>query len=226
MQINHVHIATAIVLGFTLVAVAIFFKLSVPSTNALEKNDNTKATSEKIDLKPEQIRRDDNANLYGNEEAEIVIVEFSDFECPFCARLHPTLKQIVDESNSKIVWEFRHLPLPMHENALIAAISSECVADHLGMDKFWDYTDILFENVGSNSPNFLKTSALELGLSLTEYESCIADEKIQERIVMDSEIARKLGGSGTPFSIIIKGEQMIPMVGALPYAEWQKKLAI
>ena len=81
----------------------------------------------------------------GAENPTITIFEYSDFECPFCARVHPTLSQIVDEYPN-VAWVYRHYPLSFHPQAMPAAIASECVAIKEGNDAFWEFTDIVFEN--------------------------------------------------------------------------------
>lgn len=82
-------------------------------------------------------------NYKGSENPEIAIIEYSDFECPFCSRVHGTLDQIAEE-NDNVAWAYRHLPLGFHPQALPAAIASECVAREEGNDAFWVFADNLF----------------------------------------------------------------------------------
>jgi len=88
-------------------------------------------------------------HILGNPaNAQVTIIEYSDFECPFCARFHPTLKRIVSESNGNVAWVYRQFPLTqIHQNALERAIASECVAKIKGNDAFWKYADLLFNLV-------------------------------------------------------------------------------
>ncbi len=83
-----------------------------------------------------------NDHILGNPNAEIMIIEYSDFECPYCKILHQTLTKIVNESNDKIAWTFRHLPY--HQNSFEKAIASDCVAQLKGSEAFWEYADLLF----------------------------------------------------------------------------------
>lgn len=86
-----------------------------------------------------------NDHILGSLDSEVVIIEYSDFECPFCAKFHPTIKRIVEESNGKIAWVYRHLPLTqIHQHAMERAIASECVTKIKGNDAFWKYADLLF----------------------------------------------------------------------------------
>src|SRR3989344_5863622 len=84
-------------------------------------------------------------HLVGSPDAPIVLIEYSDFQCPFCSRIDPTLKRIVAESNGQIAWVYRHLPLEsLHPEARPAALASECIAEQLGNDGFWKFADRIF----------------------------------------------------------------------------------
>ncbi len=104
-----------------------------------------------IDLDP--VTEDD--HYFGSKDAEIVIVEYSDLECPFCARFHGTMHQVVKDYNGKVAWVYRHLPLEgLHPNAFNKALSSECVYDLGGDTKFWMYIDSLFKAAEPKKPVF------------------------------------------------------------------------
>jgi hypothetical protein len=81
-------------------------------------------------------------HIYGNKDAEVTIVEYSDYECPFCKQFSPTLKKIVDESNGTVRWVYRHYPL--HQHSFEKLVAAECVAKLKGNDAFWQYGDLLF----------------------------------------------------------------------------------
>lgn len=81
-------------------------------------------------------------HLLGSETAQVKIIEYSDFECPYCKNFHETLKKIVAESNGSVSWVYRHWPI--HQNSLEKLIAAECVAKIKGTDAFWKYTDLLF----------------------------------------------------------------------------------
>ena len=82
--------------------------------------------------------------VQGDENAPVTIVEFTDYECPFCARFHPTMDQIVDEYGGRVAWVYRHFPLPSHPKAEPLARGSECITELGGNDAFWVYTDYVF----------------------------------------------------------------------------------
>lgn len=87
-----------------------------------------------VDLKTEHV--------FGNPDAEVTIVEYSDFECPYCKAFNPTLKKIVSESNGHVNWVYRHWPL--HQHSFEKLVAAECVAKIKGNDAFWQYGDLLF----------------------------------------------------------------------------------
>ncbi len=88
-------------------------------------------------------------HIFGDiTKAQVTLIEYSDFECPFCARFHPTLDKIVGESNGSIAWVYRSFPLTqIHQNAMERAIAAECIAKIKGSDAFWKYADLLFKIV-------------------------------------------------------------------------------
>lgn len=81
-------------------------------------------------------------HIYGNPSATTIMVEYSDFECPYCKQFQPTLKKIVDESNGTVAWVYRHYPL--HQHSFEKLVAAECVAKIKGNNAFWEYSDLLF----------------------------------------------------------------------------------
>lgn len=202
---NQNYIAVSIIFGSLLVAVAIFLKFSVLS------NTNSELS----------YFRSADTHIYGNEKASIKIVEFSDFECPFCSRLHPTLKKIVDESNGEVSWEYRHLPLASHRNARFAAIVSECVATNDSRESFWNFAEDLFSKSGAINRDDIINYAKKYSLTDDDITECESDSGISSLISSDTDSAQTLGARGTPYSIIIKeGSAPRPVSGALPYESW------
>jgi protein-disulfide isomerase len=162
------------------------------------------------------------AHVYGNARAPIRIVEFSDYSCGFCGRLHPTLKQIVDQSAGKISWEYRHFPI-LRELSTTAALVSECVAREVGNDAFWSYTDTILENQSLMTDAYLRQVAVDNGLMLTELDVCLSEPMITTLVDTDGATARALGARGTPYSMVIFADGTSQSVsGALPYEEWMK----
>jgi len=213
---NHTHIAISIILGSLLISTAILFK-DYPSGSAVVKAD--------VELKGDPSRSSEQ-HIYGDKDAKITIVEFSDFECPFCSRVHPTLKRIVDESEGEIKWEYRHLPLQNHRNAFDAAVASECIARDLGNDAFWSFTENLFTNIGDHDATYYAAEAQKMGVEPEKYVTCINNQEVKDIVNEDMRVANSFGGRGTPFSVIVDGKGNIkPVSGALPYEHWMNALS-
>ena len=164
--------------------------------------------------------------VYGNPDAAYTVVEFSDFECPFCARVHPTLKQLVDESNGDIKWEYRHLPLSIHQNAIPAAAASECVAKLKGVEAFWKFADFLFARQQNLSTETYLAGAAEAGIAESDFMTCMSDPVIHEQLKEDESTAVALGGGGTPFNVVVypNGTQKA-VPGALSLAQFKALVA-
>ena len=96
----------------------------------------------KTSYKGEVVLKEEGDHVYGNAEAPIVIIEYSDYECPYCGKFQPDIKQVVDGSNGGIAWIYRHWPI--HAGSLDKIVAAECVAKLKGNDAFWKYTDLLF----------------------------------------------------------------------------------
>ena len=95
-------------------------------------------------------------HLRGNKNAKVVLVEYSDYECPFCKRFHDTMNQAMKEYGNKIAWVYRHYPLSFHANAQMESEAAECVSDVAGQDKFWAYTDLVYSKTASTGTSFTK----------------------------------------------------------------------
>jgi len=135
------------------------------------------------------------AQSKGPEGAPVTIVEFSDFQCPFCARVQPTLQRIQETygRNVRLVW--KHLPLPNHREAVAAALAAEAAGRQ---GKFWEYHDKLFANQRKLQRDALTQYARELQLHMTRFEADFGAREAQGRIDADAAEAVSLGVDGTP----------------------------
>lgn len=163
-------------------------------------------------------------HVYGNPNAEISLIEYSDFECPYCKTFHPTPKQIVDAYDGKVNWVFRHYPLSFHNpTAQLEAEASECVAELGGNDAFWKFTDFLYENSGLNGQGVPEEQLLafveELGLDVEQFKGCVSNGKYAERVQEDFEEGANSGITGTPGSILLNNQtgEVKLKSGALPF---------
>ena len=160
--------------------------------------------------------------MRGNPDAPIKIVEFSDFECPFCKRFHFTMQQVLDNYGDQVAWVYRQFPLvSLHSKAFKEAEASECAAELGGNGAFWAYTDRIFEITPSNDGldlDKLPEIAEEIGLDRGEFETCLNSGRHISSVDEDVEDAANSGGRGTPYSVmIVNGEQFVPINGAQPY---------
>jgi len=160
----------------------------------------------------------DNEPVIGNLNAPVTIIEFSDFQCPFCAKYEtqtfPQLKKdYIDPGKAKIV--FKNFPLPFHQFAEKAAEAGECAFEQ---GKFWEYKEKLFENQQALSVDDLKKYAKDLGLDTGQFNNCLDSGKFAAEVQDDLKSGQEAGVEGTP-SFLINGQLL---VGAQPFSEFQK----
>src|SRR3989344_6962314 len=209
-------IAGAILLAGIMIAGAILLKGGdqAPTTSGSVTNN---ATDTAFLGKP--VSSDD--HILGNPKAKIVIVEYSDLECPYCKVFHNTMHKVV-ENNKDVAWVFRHYPIPqLHPKAFHEAEATECAEELGGNDAFWRYTDRIFEVTPSN--NGLEVAELSkiaqyVGLNVTFFDLCLNSGKFKDKIQTDVDDGGKAGVRGTPSSfIVVKGKMVSPISGAQPY---------
>lgn len=153
----------------------------------------------------------------GPEDAKIQVVEFSDFQCPFCGRVWPTLQKVREEYGDQVRLVFKHLPLRIHPKAPAAHAAAEA-AHRQG--QFWAMHDAIFANQRELSTEQYEKYAQEIGLDLEKFKADLASEDVKKRVDADSAEAAKLGVSGTP-SFFINGRYLS---GAQPYEEFKKRI--
>jgi len=166
-------------------------------------------------------------HIVGSPSAPIVLVEFSDYQCPFCTMVHPTLKKIVADSNGQISWVMRQLPLTsIHPQAEPAAHAAECIAALAGNAAYWKFTDEVFANQQKLSPEYYAQLAGQLGADPGKYAQCVSTRQYQSKIDADMNEAMQNGGNGTPFTVIYntKTGKMVPVSGALPEAQFLRAI--
>jgi predicted DsbA family dithiol-disulfide isomerase len=150
----------------------------------------------------------------GSAKPLVTIVEFSDFECPFCRDVQATLKQVMQTYRKDVRLVFKHLPLEGHRNSLSAARAAYCAAEQ---DRFWQFHDALFA-ARDLSPAVIDELAVSLGLGVPKFQACMTSEQSRSAIVKDIETARLFRIESTP-SFIVNGKLI---KGALSFAEFQK----
>ncbi|MEA2056378.1 MAG: thioredoxin domain-containing protein [Patescibacteria group bacterium] len=166
----------------------------------------------------------------GAKDGKITIVEYSDYECPFCNKFHPTMLKVMEEYKNDVTWVYRHFPLDaLHQDSRNLAEISECVGKYGGEDKFWEFTDLIYERIVDDTKVVEEENALaivaEIGVSKNKVVTCLENEETVEAVKEDEAGGKKAGISGTPGSIILVKDgdpQLIP--GALPYEAIKKTI--
>lgn len=161
----------------------------------------------------------DSDHMRGSTDAKVTVVEYSDLECPFCGRFHPTVQQIVDDYDGQVNWVYRHFPLnSIHPKAQKQAEASECVAELGGNDAFWAFIDDLFTNPPATN-DALPGIAASLGVNQAAFSECLDSGKHAVTVQDMANDGIAAGAQGTPFSVIVSGDQRIPLSGAVPASQ-------
>lgn len=151
---------------------------------------------------------------------DYTIVEYSDTECPFCKRFHSTMQQVLKDYDGKVRWAYKQFPLAsLHSKAPREANATECAAEQ---GKFWEYLDLVMERTNSNNSlpdDELFTIADDLSLDRGTFDDCVKNDKYKDVVDGDAAEAQTVGGTGTPYSLVIDQDGNIVDVisGAQPY---------
>lgn len=217
MEENKINIPGAIILAGIIIAVAILLtsgkivKNDVPADAKLQPQEITVAS-----VSP-------NEHILGNANAKIMVIEFSDTECPFCKRFHPTMQKIVADYKGQVAWVYRHFPIDaLHSKARLEAEATECAGEQGGNAMFWQYLDKIFELTPSNDGldlALLPKIASELGLNVKTFNVCLSSGKYKNLVEFQYQDGVKSGVTGTPSSIVVnqKNGKKILIVGAESY---------
>ncbi|MDA7970698.1 MAG: DsbA family protein [Gammaproteobacteria bacterium] len=169
-------------------------------------------------------------HILGDPNAPVTLVEYSDFECPFCKRFHPTVARLMENNPGKIRWVYRHFPLSFHNpGAQQQAEASECVAEQSGNDAFWKFVDAIYERTTAGGNGFplhgLRPLAEEVGADGDAFEKCLRSGRMAQRVHEDIEDAKDMGVTGTPSGALVHRNGAREFIaGALPLEELQKLL--
>ncbi|MBI1974717.1 MAG: thioredoxin domain-containing protein [Candidatus Zambryskibacteria bacterium] len=192
----------AIVVAGALIAGAIYMGDSTPSASSGQAS-SIQAVNTNIDLVP--VSEAD--HIIGSPDAPVVIVEYSDTECPFCKSFHFTMKDIMSTYGNKVAWVYRHFPIvSLHLKAPKESEATECAAELGGDQTFWNYINKIFETTNSNDsldPQELPKIAGAIGLDVSAFNTCLESGKYKDMVTQSVEEAVKAGARGTPYSIII-----------------------
>ena len=157
----------------------------------------------------------------GNAKAKVVLMEYSDFECPFCGRFHPTTNQVLSEYGDKVAIAFRHYPLSFHPNAQKAAEASECVGKQKGSDGFWAFADAIFavtQTENKLSPEAITAAATKTGVNMEEFKTCLDSGEMTAKVTAQLSGGSTAGVTGTPGTFVIVDGKAVDFIGgALPF---------
>lgn len=206
---NKYLVPLSIVVAGVLVAGAVFWtnRDTEPSVQA---KTNEQVGLEQIAVTP--ISESD--HILGNPGAKIILVEYSDTDCPFCQRFHYTMKQAMGEygKDGRLAWVYRHYPIPqLHPEAPREAQALECAAELGGNAKFWEFANVLYEQQGSQGdpkhPEMFQIAS-NIGLNPTDFVSCLDSGKTKAVVDAQTQNGIESGGQGTPHNVLVLQNKM------------------
>lgn len=167
----------------------------------------------------------DTDHVRGDRQARVLLIEYSDLECPFCKRFHPTAQQVVNEYAGEVAWVYRHFPLDqLHPKADKEAEAVECARELDGEDGFWKLVDKIFEVTPSNNGlnlDDLPTLAGQVGLNASAFKTCLDSGQFAQYVEDNYQSGLRAGISGTPGNILLDTTtgrtRVIP--GAVPFEQ-------
>jgi protein-disulfide isomerase len=222
-QQTSVAIPIAIVAGFGLIALAIFFSGAGQATPSNVTNVDT-AINEPAPSNAKIKPVNETDYIRGNPNAPILVVEYSDYDCPFCKNFHETMNQVMNEYgvDGKVAWVYRQFPIAqLHPNAPRISAAALCVGELGGNEAFWNFSDRIFQERDINeSTNISRLTeyAESTGVSKADYIACLESERHQETVTASLTDGANAGIQGTPNSFVIVGNQQATIEGAQPYA--------
>jgi protein-disulfide isomerase len=164
----------------------------------------------------------DKEPIRGNRNADVVLITYTDFECPFCKNFHTTMQSVMESYQDKIKWVYRDYPLGFHANAQKEAEAAKCAADLGGVDGYWKYVDGIFERTTSNGTGFaldnLVPLAKEINLNEAKFKECLDSNKFAKAVKDEMTAGQNAGVQGTPATVVLnlKNGKKETISGALP----------
>jgi protein-disulfide isomerase len=175
---------------------------------------NVPTVAAKVDL----AKPNSKDHIRGSKTAQIALIDYSDYSCPFCKRFNETLKQMLTQYDGKVQLIYRHFPLPsLHPNAQKQAEASECVFKLGGDAKFWTFSDQVYAATEDVTVDVMKKMAVSLGLDATKFNTCLDSGEMTSLVNADAQSGSKAGVNGTPgdFLYNIKTGEFTKLGGAV-----------
>jgi protein-disulfide isomerase len=217
---SNLTIPIAIIVGFALIALAIFFTGS-KKTTVMPTASNSSTTTTQAAGTPRPVDATD--YVRGNPNAPILMIEYSDYDCPFCKKYHAVLSQIMNEYGvgGKVAWVYRQFPITqLHPNAPKISEAALCVGSLAGNDAFWKFTDIVFEERElDEQTNMVKLPdyAEQVGVKKDDFSSCYNSNKMADAVKASATEAFDIGARGTPYTVLVVGNQQAVINGGQSY---------
>jgi|AntRauTorckE6833_2_1112554.scaffolds.fasta_scaffold00900_2 protein-disulfide isomerase len=211
----------AIIVGFAMIALAIFFTNQGGGTTPAVSQSQETAEDELTDGEARVV--DESDYILGNPNAPIVMIEYSDYDCPFCKQYHRTMHQIMDEYGvtGKIAWVYRQFPLvELHPNAPKVSEAALCVGDIGGNEAFWSFSDQIFDGRSidqATNVTKLPQYAEKSGVDSAQYAACMSEGRMKQAVEDSIRDGFDAGARGTPYTILRIGNQQAVVNGAQPY---------
>jgi protein-disulfide isomerase len=210
----------AIIFGFAMIALAIFITNKNAVTPVIAVND-TQETNTTKEGEPRPVTQTD--NIRGNPNAPILMIEYSDYDCPFCSQYNFTMNKIMDEYGitGQLAWVYRQFPIAeLHPNSPKISEAALCVGDIGGNEAFWTFSDLIYEKRDDNEmtnvtklPQYAETA----GVSQEKYIECMESGRMKDEVISQIEDGFNSGARGTPYTVLIVGNQQAVINGAQPY---------
>jgi len=211
-------IPIAIICGFAMIAIAIFF------TNRNDKSAAPVAVKDTSGIQDAPRALTEADYIRGNPNAQILMIEYSDYDCPFCNQYHHTMKQIMDEYGitGKVAWIYRQFPLAdIHPNSPKISEAALCVGELGGNDAFWKFSDTVYSSHGlDEQTNITKLPkfAEQAGVRIEDFLGCTNSKRTEQQVVADIEDGYNAGARATPHTVLVVGNQKAVISGAQPYS--------
>jgi protein-disulfide isomerase len=223
MKMEKIAVPIAIILAGGLIAGALY--LSNTKAGVVAKAGTQQATAQATAGKIRSVSGSD--HILGNPNAQVIIVEYSDTECPYCKQFQTTLHQVINDygASGQVAWVYRDFPIvQLHPRSPKESEATECAGELGGPSVYWKYLDEIYAITPSNNgldPAELPKIAKDVGLNVDSFNTCLSSGKYVQKVETDRAEAVAAGGQGTPFFVLIntKDGSQTPMTGAYPYEQ-------
>lgn len=220
-------------IGFIFLLVMVLKGVDLPSpktttTKTTTTNTNTTATpttKTPTVVDASDITITDQDYVRGNPDAKVTLVAFSDLECPYCKRFHPTLQAVLEANPDNVRWVYKHFILSFHPEAKPAAVAAECAGKLGGNDAFWGFIDAVYDNQSSIGDDLYTQVAADLGLNASEFATCVDSDEFDDKIAADQALGQSIGVGGTPSTFVVAGDTAEQLNGAVPQSNVEAAVA-